>query len=59
MRKPLAHNKLKIRGVHQRKSGKYRAMISIAGANTNLGTFATVGEAAAAYAKADNDNKAA
>jgi hypothetical protein len=51
-RRPLANNRLRIRGVHQRKNGKgrYRAMIKY----KHLGYFDTVEEAAAAYAKAAN-----
>jgi hypothetical protein len=56
MRRPLANNKLRIRGVHQRKNGKcrYRAMISIEGKHKHLGYFDTIEEASAAYANAAN-----
>jgi hypothetical protein len=45
-------SKLGVMGVYATDSGKYVARIRVAGKRKNLGTFDTVGEASAAYAKA-------
>lgn len=45
-------SKLGVMGVHTSDSGKYVARIRVVGKRQNLGTFDTVQEASAAYAKA-------
>lgn len=41
-----------VKGVHQRASGRYRAVITHNYIKRNLGTFSTIAEAASAYATA-------
>lgn len=49
---PRKDNKLGVKGVYRRKSGKYRAQINIMGKRTHLGNFDTLVAATLAYRKA-------
>lgn len=48
-------NGVGLRGVSQQSSGTWRARITIDGATTNIGTFATAQEAADAYLRAKRE----
>jgi hypothetical protein len=50
------NNKLGLKGVRSEKGGKFTARITINRMTRSLGTFTTVELAAAAYAKAANEN---